>query len=138
MSEELTIAEQAEVKRQEIADMLHVGKFYPDAKKHMFRGKEVFVSSEVNTHNFKGIEWVVDNNPGLSKATVSARLYQLVKKRPGREAIRMYSAILYGFTIHHLVNLVNDMSPKRVMGKIGNVFKSQESVRPLPRELRAG
>ena len=135
---ELTIAEQAEKQKQESMDMLHVGKFYPDAKKLTFRGEDVFVSGEITTHNFKDIEFFEGNTPGLSKATVCGRLYQLVKKRPGRPAIRIYSRILYGFSVGHLVRLANDMSPKRVMGTIGHVLKSQESVRPLPKAIRVG
>lgn len=130
MSKELTIAEQAEITRQEGLNMLAVGKVYPDAKTIQFQGEQVYCSKKVNTNHFRGIEFIAESNSKFSQSIVSARLFHTVK-RPGRPVIRVYSANCYGFAINHLVRLVNDMPPKSVMGKIGHVLRSQESTRPM-------
>ena len=130
MSQELTIAEQAEITRQEGLNMLAVGKVYPDAKTITFQGDRVYCSKKVDTNHFKGIEFIAENNAKFSQSIVSARLFNTVK-RPGKPVIRVYSDNLYGFALNHLVRLVNDMSPKSVMGKIGHVLRSQESARPM-------
>jgi hypothetical protein len=130
MSKELTIAEQAEITRQEGLNMLAVGKVFPDAKTITFQGEKVYCSAKVNTNNFKGIEFIAENNSKFSQAIVSARLFHTVK-RPGRPVIRVYSKNLYGFALNHIVRLVNEMAPKSVMGKIGHVLRSQESTRPM-------
>lgn len=129
MPEKLTIAEQAEARRQEGLDMLAVGKSYQDAERLAFKGEVVYVSKNVNTTNFKGVEFT-HNNVNFSKATVSARLFHTVK-RPGLPVIRVYSANLYGFSLNHVVNLINEISPKKIMGKVGHVLRSQESTRHI-------
>ena len=135
MNKELSIVEQAEVRRQEGLDMTAVGKVYPTAKLSTFKGdKKVFSTPEVNTDNFKGIEFVAEHVSGMGKSEISARLWTLVK-RPGRPAIKVYSEVLYGFSIGHLVSLANDLSAKKIISKLGNVFKIQEKPREVPQHI---
>lgn len=134
---ELSLAESAELDRQRSLDKIAVSKQYPDAKEFVFNGTSAFSSKDVNTSSFQGIEFIAKQNAMLSKSVVSARLWHTVK-RPGRPRIRVYSNTLYGFTLEHLIRMVNDMSPKSVMDKIGNVLKMQEGNRPMPRPKRVG
>jgi hypothetical protein len=134
MGKELSIVEQAELHRQEGLDMLAVGKAYPDTKNVLFKGEKQFISNKVTTSNFKGIEFANDPSSRMSQSLVSARLWASVK-RPGRPAIKVYSEVLYGFSVGHLINLVNDLSPKKIMDKIGHVLKIQESPRVVPQQI---
>ena len=128
------LIESAEKDRQTSLDKVFIAKFYPDATQVEFRGNAVYISGEINTKRFRGIELFVGNNPNFTKSVVSARLWHTVK-RPGRPTIKVYSKVIYGLTIEHIVNMVNDMSPKSVMGKIGHVLKMQES--GLAREFKS-
>jgi len=129
----------AERQYQDSLDTKAVAKAFPDAIRTEFRGNEVYVSDTVNTNHFRDIELFVGNNPSLGKSMINARLWHSVK-RPGRPVIKVYSYAIYGLTLEHLLNIVNDMPPKSVMNKIGHLLKIQEKtlVRLLGRPKRAG
>ena len=122
---DLNILERAEQTRQYHLNELAVGKVYPDADPLVVKGEDLFQSSKVNTLHFKGLEFLDVNISTCSGSVISARLYHTVK-RPGRDPIKVYSRVVYGFTLNHVMQLVNELPIKKIMGKLGHVFRSQE------------
>ena len=122
---ELSLDEIADLKHESILNDRAVSKVYPDAKSFTFNGTVGYWSNGVNVDNFQGIEFVSRVDEAGPNVAINARLWSTVK-RPGKERIRIYSKVLYGFTLKHLLMLANDLSEKKIMKSLGHVFKMQE------------
>ena len=117
----------ADRKHQDMLNARAVAKTYPDA----YLEGNSWITSEVNTDNFKGMDFQVATAT-FSKIAVGCRLYATIK-RPSRPLIKVFSHQLYVLTHEHVIKLLNGMAPKKMIAEIGGLLKIQENNRrPTP------